>query len=223
VTGTLALVGGGELTIATEEADADLLTVAATGEVLVVPAAAAFEHPQRAVDNATAYFARLGAKAVGCRVLARPDALDEANARQVREAAFIYVLGGSPMHLRSVLKATPVWDALVAAHQAGAVLAASSAGAMVLTDPMVDPRGGAFTIGLGLVRPLSVVPHVDEWSHERLHRTLQLAGADVPVLTLATGATAVCSREGAWRSYGEVKLWRGGVEEDLGALTLSSR
>ena len=47
------------------------------------------------------------------------------------------------MHLRSVLKDSPVWDALVAAWQGGAVLAGTAAGAMVLCDPMVDPRGGA--------------------------------------------------------------------------------
>ena len=41
----------------------------------------------------------------------------------------------------------PLWDALVAAWQGGAVLAGSGAGAMVLCDPAVDPRGGAFTLG----------------------------------------------------------------------------
>ena len=61
--------------------------------------------------------------------------------------------GGSPMHLRSVLKGSAVLAALREAWRGGAVVAGSSAGAMVLTDPMVDPRGGALTVGLGPGRP----------------------------------------------------------------------
>jgi cyanophycinase len=223
VTGTLALVGGGELTEPMRAVDGELLESAGADEVLVLPTAAAFEHPERAVANAVAHFRALGATATGLDIVARPGALNPDNARRIADAKFVYVLGGSPMHLLSVLKATPVWEALVAAHAGGAVLAASSAGAMVLTDPMVDPRGGAFTLGLGLVRPLAVVPHVEQWSHERLHRTLQLAGAEVPLLTLGTASCAVCAPDGTWRSYGDVRLWRGGEEEPLAGLRLSSR
>ena len=39
------------------------------------------------------------------------------------------------------------------------MLAASGAGATVLCDPMVDPRGGAYTVGLGVVRNLAVFPY----------------------------------------------------------------
>jgi len=36
-------------------------------------------------------------------------------------------------------------------EEARGVLAASGAGATLVCDPMVDPRGGAYTVGLGLV------------------------------------------------------------------------
>ena len=108
-------------------------------------------------------------------MLGRTDALDPANVEAARRARFVYVAGASPMHLRSVLKDTPLWDALVAGWADGGVLAGTSAGAMSLCDPMVDPRGGAFTLGLGLLEGLSVVPHFDAWSEEKRHRTLQLA------------------------------------------------
>ena len=39
---------------------------------------------------------------------------------------------------------------------------------MVLTDPMVDPRGGALTLGLGLVDNLTVVPHFGD-EHDDAH------------------------------------------------------
>src|SRR3546814_1509632 len=79
------------------------------------------------------------------------------------------------MHLRSVLKDSPVWDAVLDAWQDGAVLAGSAAGAMVLGDPMVDPRGGAFTLGLGLIEQLAVIPQHDTWSEDKAKRTLRIA------------------------------------------------
>ena len=85
------------------------------------------------------------------------------------------------MHLRSVLKHSMVWEALVDAWHDGAVVVGSSGAAMALTDPMVDARGGGLTIGLGLLSGLAVVPHfgdVHEDEHgEKLHRSVQLAPA----------------------------------------------
>src|SRR5439155_933128 len=69
-----------------------------------------------------------------------------------------------------------------AAWDDGAVLAGSSAGAMVLCDPMVDPRGGAFTLGLALVAQLAVIPHHDHWSEEKARRTIDLAPEGLPIV-----------------------------------------
>ena len=77
----------------------------------------------------------------------------------LRRARFIYLAGSSPLHVRSVLKSSRVWNALLAAWEDGAVVAGSSGAAMALTDPMVDARGGGLTIGLGLVSGVAVVPH----------------------------------------------------------------
>ena len=85
----------------------------------MLPTAAAYEHPDRAVDWATRYFAELGGQVRGLMVLARPDAEDQANAAAVRDARFIYLGGGSPLHLRSVLKDSAVWQALVEAWHDG--------------------------------------------------------------------------------------------------------
>ena len=104
------------------------------------------------------WFDRLGVPARGLPVLARPDAGSSDHATAVAESRFTYLVGGSPMHLRSVLKDSLVWAALLAASADGATVAGSSAGAMVLCDPMVDPRGGAFTLGLGLVTQFHTQP-----------------------------------------------------------------
>ncbi|HVF14974.1 MAG TPA: Type 1 glutamine amidotransferase-like domain-containing protein [Acidimicrobiales bacterium] len=201
MSGPLALVGGGEWREGCTF-DRDLLEASGDAEVLVLPTAAAYEHPERAVDTAVAHFAGLGGKARGLMVLRRGDAVDEANAAAVRDARFIYLSGGSPMHLRSVLKDSPVWDALVEAWNGGAVLAASSAGAMVLCDPMVDMRGGAFTVGLGLVSGLTVIPHHDGWSPEKARRTIHLAPAGLAVVGIDEQTAVIRAPDGTWSTAG---------------------
>ncbi|MBV9254167.1 MAG: Type 1 glutamine amidotransferase-like domain-containing protein, partial [Actinobacteria bacterium] len=100
--GPLALVGGAEWTDGCAF-DRELFDASGAAEVLVLPTAAAYERPERAVETATRWFESLGAKARGLMVLSRPDAEDEANAAAVRDAKFLYLGGGSPLHLRSVL------------------------------------------------------------------------------------------------------------------------
>ena len=217
--GTLALVGGGEFADGCDF-DRDLLAASGDSEVLVVPAGAAFEHPDRLVESAVRWFGGLGGSARGLDVLTRRDAMDPANAEQVRAARFVYLAGPSPMHLRSVLKDTPTWDALVHAWQDGAVVAGSSAGANVLTDPMVDPRGGAFTVGIGLIAPLAVVPHANTWSDDKLHRTQALAPKATPVVGIDERTALIRSPEGGWSSggAGAVRIWVGGEPAELDAL-----
>lgn len=213
--GVLALVGGGEWTDGCDF-DAELLAASDGTEVAVLPTAAAFENPDRAVATATSWFERLGATVRNVRVLQHRDALDPANVDAIRSARFIYLAGGSPLHLRSALKETPLWDALVDAWEGGAVVAGSSAGAMVLCDPMVDQRGGAFTLGLGLLSGVAVVPHHDTWSEEKVHRTQQLAPKGLVVAGVDERTALVRDGDGRWtiEGAGEVTIWRDG--EDVG-------
>jgi cyanophycinase len=218
VAGTIALVGGAEWQPGCDF-DAALLAEAG-GEVLILPTAAAYEHPDRAVATAEQWFASLGGRARGLMVLGRADAELEANAAAVRSSPFVYLGGGSPLHLRSVLKQSLVWDALLDAWHGGATVAGSSAGAMVLTDPMVDPRGGAFTLGLGLVEQLAVVPHAAASSHEKVDRTLALAPAGVPVARMEERTALLRDAEGHWRvaGAGTVTVFVDHKERDLSVL-----
>ena len=184
-TGCLALVGGGEWGPGAREFDADLLARSGADEVVVLPTAAAYEHPERVGERAEAYFGELGAKVRTLPVLHRSEAEDPAVAKVVRAAKFVYLADGSPLHLRSVLKESALFAALLAAYQGGAVVAASGAGATLLCDPMVDPRGGAYTVGLGVVKNLAVFPyhgtaaaHLRERSIDLLPRNAVLAGVD---------------------------------------------
>src|SRR4051794_14261496 len=121
MTGPLALVGGGEWSDGCTF-DRNLIDAVGATEVLVLPTGSAYEHPERLVTAAEQWFASLGVKARGLSVLGRPDASDPANIDAVRSARFVYLAGTSPMHLRSVLKDSPLWDALLEQWSAGAAL-----------------------------------------------------------------------------------------------------
>ena len=65
---------------------------------------------------------------------------------------------------------------------------------------MLDQRGGAFTLGLGLVRGVAIIPGVESWSQERRSRTLSLA--DTTVVELPTGSALLRGPDG-WELVGE--------------------
>src|SRR5256885_6406437 len=151
VSGTLALVGGGEWHDGCRDFDAELLARAGD-EVVVLPTAAAFEHPDRVVARATDYFSGLGASVRGLSVLRRADAEDRANVKGVSDAGFVYIADRSPLHLRSALKDSALFEAIAAGNRTGSVLAASGAGPPGLAGPMGAPRGGPYRVRFGLVR-----------------------------------------------------------------------
>jgi cyanophycinase len=219
MTGSLALVGGAEWRDGCTF-DRELLDASGSDEVAVLPTGAAYEHPDRLVESAVAWFGELGAKVRPVMVLDRPAASDPEHVAAVRDARFVYLAGESPMHLRSVLMRTPVWDALGAAWHGGATVAGTSAGASVLCDPMVDPRGGAYTLGLGLIGQLALIPHADTWSEDKRQRTMQLAPKGVPVIAIDDRTAVVRAPEGIWRAggAGHVRVWLDGHEQTLGAL-----
>ena len=203
--GILALVGGGEWREGCDF-DAQLLEASGSDQVLVLPTAAAYEHPERLVVQAGEWFGKLGAQVEGLMVLNRGDAENDGAADIMRRARLVYLAGSSPMYVRSVLKKSAVWDALVAAWKDGAVVVGSSGAAMALTDPMVDARGGGLTIGLGLVDGVAVVPHFGDASEdgtgEKMHRSVLLAPRDTPVVGIPERTALIRERDGSWRSSG---------------------
>jgi cyanophycinase len=217
--GLVVLVGGGEFgPRAHFEVE---IASSYGGRVLVVPTAAAFERPERALATARRAFEPHGIEVVELPLYERAQAFQQSIVREINQASCIYVIGGSPFHLRAVLKHSPVFDALVEARARGGALLASSAGAMVLTDPMVDPRGGALTVGLGLVQRLAVIPHADTWPNDLRARTAQLAPPEVLVAELPEQTALAVHRDGTLASYGTVRLSRNQREVDAADVRVS--
>jgi len=90
-----------------------------------------------------------------------------------------------------------------------------------LCDPMVDTRGGAFTVGLGLLPGLAVIARSDEWSPDKVRRTIDLASSGVVLLELPT-RTAIIDDVGnvGWRvaGAGSVIVHRDGKLSDISAI-----
>lgn len=198
MTGTIGLVGGGPFT-ANDELDRRLLAAAAADRVVVLPTADAFEGPEALVSAAMGWAERLDVEVEAVMVFQRDDALDEDVAAVVAAAAAVYLVGDNALHLRSTLKETPVFAALRTVVRDGGLVCAVAGSAAALCDPMLDQRGGAFTLGLGLVTGVSVIPEVETWSAERRQRTLELA--DGPVIELPTGSAAA-RVDGTWELSG---------------------
>lgn len=198
--GTVAFFGGDPF-VANDELDRRLLAEAGAERVVVLPTADAFEQPATLVAASMSWAERLDIDVEALMVLQRIDADDEGAAGLVAEARAVYLVGDSAMHLRSVLKDTPVFAALAGVLRNGGLVAGVGASAAALCDPMLDQRGGAFTLGLGLVTGVAVIPEVESWSVERLHRTRSLA--TTPLVELPTGAAAL-RRDGEWEFVGDV-------------------
>ena len=200
--GTLALIGGGEWTDGCRDLDAALLETAAADNVVVLPTAAAFEHPERSVERARTHFGALGVTVIPLMVLHRGEAEDAKIADTAAKARFVYLGDGSPLHLRSVLKDSPLFEAIMSAYRSGAVLAASGAGATVVCDPMVDPRGGAYTVGLGVVTGLAVFPYHGTAADHLRERSIDLLPNGASLVGVDEQTALVRDPNGVWRAEG---------------------
>ncbi len=200
--GTLALIGGGEWGEHHQTLDRKLIEISGGSEIVVLPTAASYEHPDRVAAVASAHCANFGATATTLPVLNRRDAEDPELVAAVSRAKFVYLADGSPMHLRSVLKGSAIYEAMLGAYRNGAVIAASGAGATVLCDPMVDPRGGAYTVGLGFVEGLAVFPYHGTAAEHMLARSIELRPKDATLVGIDTETALVREPGAVWSVAG---------------------
>lgn len=204
--GTLALIGGEEFEEPCKDVDAALLEASGGTDVLVVPTAAAFENPRRVMETAEAYFKGFGATVHHVMVLHHAEADDRQAVAKVRDAGFVYLPGGSPMHLRAVLHGSPLWEAIQDVYRGGGVLAASGSGAIVLCNPMIDPRGGAYTVGLGLVTNMAAFPHHDTVPEHLWERVVELRPSGTMLVGIDEHTAAMRVGHDEWRAVGPGKV-----------------
>jgi cyanophycinase len=219
MTGYILLAGGAEFGGRMAEPDRRAIALAGGpgARISVIPTAAAPDHNhERAGRNATRWFRSLGAANVAVLPLIdRASADDPAIADALRGSRLIYMLGGFTDYLGRTLLGSASWQAMLAAYQDGAVIAGSSAGAMVLCSHYYDPQGQQVREGLGLVPQSCVLPHHNTFGEAwaaRLAALLPAAtliGIDERTAMIDDDTSSAPAR---WRVYGQggVTLYRGG-------------
>jgi cyanophycinase len=173
VRGRLILAGSGEFTPAMDDLDREIL--AGIGKprprVAIVPTASGLEDtPPSWVALGETHFGALGADVVPVMVLRRDDARERKWIEALRDVDWVYFSGGLPQHAINVLGGTPFWDEVLRLHRSGAVLAGSSAGAMMLGEKTYAPddfdaaglpQRVSVRDGLAVLGRHFVVPHFD--------------------------------------------------------------
>jgi cyanophycinase len=214
--GYLLLEGGAEF--GGRMRDPDLRAIELAGgfnaPIRIIPTAAAPDNNhQRAGNNAIRWFQSLGAKdVISIPLLSKIRAEDKGIAQSLRDANLIYMLGGFTHYLGQTLKDSLVWQAAVEAYQNGAVIAGSSAGAMVMCQFYFDPSAGRVHDGLNLVPNSLVLPHHDtfgkHWAPKLLKKIPKatLIGIDEQTGMLNDG------EDNSWNAYGRgvVTLYQNG-------------
>lgn len=174
--------------------------------ISIIPAAAAPDNNHlRAGNNGVHWFESLGAQNVSSLSLTDRDTADDQTiVEALRQSNLIYLLGGFPRHLGQSLESSQSWSAICEAWRKGAVIAGSSAGAMVLCSHYYDPTADEIVEGLGLISGSCVLPHHNTFGQKWASRLL----AEQPDLLLIgideeTGMIDEADNGKRWRVYGK--------------------
>jgi cyanophycinase len=161
--GYLLLEGGAEFGGAMREPDLRAIELAGgfDAPIRIIPTAAAPDNNHvRAGNNGIRWFRSLGARDVESLLLIdKSSANDPKIVEALRNAKLIYMLGGFTHYLGQTLLGSQAWEATLEAYDNGAVIAGSSAGAMVMCEHYYDPGQGKVEPGLNLVPNACVLPH----------------------------------------------------------------
>ena len=216
--GYLLLEGGAEFGGRMRDPDLKAIELAGgfAAPIRIIPTAAAPDNNhQRAGNNGIRWFQSLGASdVISLPLIDKPSATDGRIAKSLQAAKFIYMLGGFTGYLGETLTGSPAWEAVLEAYRSGAVIAGSSAGAMVMCEFYYDPGARRVVKGLSLVPNSLVLPHHNtfgkSWAPQltKQHPDVTLIGIDEQTGMLDDGG-------GTWTVYGRgsVTYYRNGQVE----------
>jgi cyanophycinase len=172
--GHILLEGGAEFNGRIREADLEAMRLAGgvNQPIGIIPAAAWPDNNHlKAGRNAQQWFQRLGATHVQTVPLLDPaSANDRAVAKALLNCQLIFLLGGFPHHLALTLADSMALKAIRKAFSKGAVIAGSSAGAMVLANIYFDPYRKTLQAGVGLLRGICIIPHYNSYGKHWLSK-----------------------------------------------------
>lgn len=180
--------------------------------IRIIPAAAAPDgNHRRAGQKGVDWFRQLGASDVSALALIDSQSADDPEiATELARARLIFLLGGFPDHLSQTLQGSRSWQTMQAAYSNGAVIAGSSAGAMVLCEYYYDPATSLLHRGLGLICGVCVLPHHDTFGKDWAPLIMNLRSRIVMLgIDEQTGAINDAATD-RWQVYGKgnITLYR---------------
>jgi cyanophycinase len=202
--GHLLLEGGAEFGGRMRDPDLKAMDLAGgpAAPIRIIPTAAAPDNNhQRAGNNGIRWFQSLGARDVlSLPLVDKVSANDNGIINSLREAKLIYMLGGFTAYLGETLKGSAAWEAVLEAYHAGAVVAGSSAGAMVMCEFYYDHNRGQVVEGLNLVKNSIVMPHHNTFGKSWASRLLEIAQTTLIGIDEQTGM--IDDGPQTWTVYG---------------------
>lgn len=211
--GYLLLAGGAEFGGRMSEPDLHAIKLAGgfDAPICIIPTAAAPDNNhKRAGSNGVRWFQSLGAKNVfAVDVVDSDSANDPSLAASIRASRLIYLPGGFPHYLGETLANSACWDAMLGAYKGDAVIAGSSAGAMVLCEHYYDPYEGKLLTGLNLVPNSCVLPHYNSFGKSWAAQLLRSL-PDITLIGIDERTGMVKENDGNWYVHGagKVSLYR---------------
>ena len=138
--------------------------------LVIIPSASSLA--EETVETYTSAFGRLGARTVD---VVNPRSRQAAAAAELvaamDNATGVFITGGNQLKLAQLFVGTPLADAIFRAHERGAVVAGTSAGASIMSQFMISlgadgvtprQRTSQLTSGLGLLPGVIIDQHFDE-------------------------------------------------------------
>jgi cyanophycinase len=159
--GRLVVAGGGVSRDNAALYEAVLAGRHGAGPICVIPTASAgLDGARSSMNSSVATFERHGGAGAAVGLLMSTDnpeaAHDAGIVAQVRGCSGFYFTGGAQSRTVAVLRpdgeATPVLDALLARYRQGALVGGSSAGAAIMSDPMIAGGSPATALARGVAR-----------------------------------------------------------------------
>lgn len=220
--GHLFIVGGGPRPAALMERFVELASVAGKARILVLPMASG-EAEATGLEQAQEFVA-LGAEAQSLN-LSHEQASLETAVRAFDDATGIWFCGGDQSRLTAALKGTPVEARIHARYRAGAAVGGTSAGAAVMSDPMItgderrpggerppsDPENAFLTIerdnvvtlpGFGLLPGAIVDQHFVRRKRSNRLLSLVLERPQLVGVGIDESTALVVGPDGLWRVLG---------------------
>jgi cyanophycinase len=188
--GPVMLIGGAEDKLRDKLILSRFASFAGGPEAHVVVISTASAFGEHATARYRELFGTMGIPSVtGLRPEERPEADDPSTAEALRHATGVFITGGNQSRLTQVVAGTKLGDALFLAHDRGAVLAGTSAGASAMASHMVafgNPgptpknRMVQLSAGLGILSGIVVDQHFGE--RGRIGRLLALVAQSPSLL-----------------------------------------